>query len=161
MCLRLLKHNITSIEIFFLITGRDLEETTTSTARPVCYFSSWLSARFSTTIDLYLPALPQMVEVFNTDQSMVNLTLSSYFVTYAVGLLFWGPLSEKFGRVDSIDWLGELYGGDILCNDYSIEQLISARIFQRQACHHGIATAIVKDLYEGRTWKDQVWLSCH
>lgn len=59
------------------------------------FFLVIISAFPPLTIDLYLPALPQMVEVFNTDQSMVNLTLSSYFVTYAVGLLFWGPLSEN------------------------------------------------------------------
>lgn len=45
------------------------------------------------TIDLYLPALPQMVSALNTTKGMVNLTLSVYFATYAIGLLFWGPLS--------------------------------------------------------------------
>lgn len=48
--------------------------------------------------DLYLPALPRMQALLNTSQSRVNLTLSMFFVFYAVGLLFWGPLSEKYGR---------------------------------------------------------------
>ncbi|CAH6833902.1 Bcr/CflA family efflux transporter [Vibrio chagasii] len=118
------------------------------------FFLVIISAFPPLTIDLYLPALPQMVEVFNTDQSMVNLTLSSYFVTYAVGLLFWGPLSEKFGRKPILlIGLASYMVASILCAmTNSIEQLISARIFQAFAgsAITVIATAIVKDLYEGR-----------
>lgn len=95
-----------------------------------------------------------MVEVFNTDQSMVNLTLSSYFVTYAVGLLFWGPLSEKFGRKPILlIGIASYMVASILCAmTNSIEQLIGARIFQAFAgsAITVIATAIVKDLYDGR-----------
>lgn len=118
------------------------------------FFLVIISAFPPLTIDLYLPALPQMVEVFNTDQSMVNLTLSSYFVTYAVGLLFWGPLSEKFGRKPILlIGLASYMVASILCAmTHSIEQLISARIFQAFAgsAITVIATAIVKDLYDGR-----------
>ncbi|MFS1933276.1 multidrug effflux MFS transporter [Vibrio splendidus] len=106
------------------------------------------------TIDLYLPALPQMVEVFNTDRSMVNLTLSSYFVTYAIGLLFWGPLSEKFGRkpILLIGLAGYMVASMLCAMTNNIEQLIGARVFQAFAgsAITVIATAIVKDLYDGR-----------
>ena len=118
------------------------------------FFLVIISAFPPLTIDLYLPALPQMVEVFNTDQSMVNLTLSSYFVTYAVGLLFWGPLSEKFGRKPILlIGIASYMVSSVLCAmTNSIEQLIGARIFQAFAgsAITVIATAIVKDLYDGR-----------
>ncbi|WP_443083084.1 multidrug effflux MFS transporter [Vibrio sp. ECSMB14105] len=118
------------------------------------FFLVIISAFPPLTIDLYLPALPQMVEVFNTDQSMVNLTLSSYFVTYAVGLLFWGPLSEKFGRkpILLIGIASYMVASVICAMTNSIEQLIGARVFQAFAgsAITVIATAIVKDLYEGR-----------
>ncbi|KAA8599222.1 multidrug effflux MFS transporter [Vibrio cyclitrophicus] len=118
------------------------------------FFLVIISAFPPLTIDLYLPALPQMVEVFNTDQSMVNLTLSSYFVTYAVGLLFWGPLSEKFGRkpILLIGLASYMVASVICAMTNSIEQLIGARVFQAFAgsAITVIATAIVKDLYEGR-----------
>lgn len=85
---------------------------------------------------------------------MVNLTLSSYFVTYAVGLLFWGPLSEKFGR-KPILFLG--ITGYIIASIFcamagSIEQLIGARVIQAFAgsAITVVATAIVKDLFDGR-----------
>ncbi|MEZ8121999.1 multidrug effflux MFS transporter [Vibrio splendidus] len=118
------------------------------------FFLVIISAFPPLTIDLYLPALPQMVEVFNTDRSMVNLTLSSYFVTYAIGLLFWGPLSEKFGRkpILLIGLAGYMVASILCAMTNSIEQLIGARVFQ--ACAGSaitvIATAIVKDLYDGR-----------
>ncbi|WP_434784928.1 multidrug effflux MFS transporter [Vibrio apostichopi] len=118
------------------------------------FFLVIISAFPPLTIDLYLPALPQMVEVFNTDQSMVNLTLSSYFVTYAVGLLFWGPLSEKFGRkpILLIGLASYMVASVICAMTNSIEQLIGARVFQAFAgsAITVIATAIVKDLYDGR-----------
>ena len=118
------------------------------------FFLVIISAFPPLTIDLYLPALPQMVNVFNTDQSMVNLTLSSYFVTYAVGLLFWGPLSEKFGRkpILFVGISGYIIASILCAMTVSIEQLIGARVFQAFAgsAITVVATAIVKDLFDGR-----------
>ncbi|MFZ1470608.1 MAG: MFS transporter [Paracoccaceae bacterium] len=50
------------------------------------------------TMDLYLPALPQMTETFSTSRGMINLTLGAYMIAFAIGMLFWGPLSERTGR---------------------------------------------------------------
>ncbi|MDO6685361.1 MULTISPECIES: multidrug effflux MFS transporter [unclassified Agarivorans] len=106
------------------------------------------------TTDLYLPALPQMVDIFNTNQTMVNLTLSVYFVTYAVGLLFWGPLSEKLGRKPILLVGMAIYiSASILCALVpNIEMLIGARLIQAfgGSAVTVVATAIVKDLYDGR-----------
>ncbi|GLS89524.1 Bcr/CflA family drug resistance efflux transporter [Psychromonas marina] len=106
------------------------------------------------TMDLYLPALPQMVDLLNTNQSMVNLTLSAYFVTYAIGLLFWGPLSEKFGRKPILMTGITIY---VLASAFcalatNIEHLIFYRVIQAfgGSAVTVVATAIVKDLYTGR-----------
>ncbi len=105
-------------------------------------------------MDLYLPALPEMAHVFNTTQAMVNLTLSGYFVTYAVGLLFWGPLSEKFGRkpILLIGLAGYMLASICCSLAGSIEQLIGARILQAfvASAVTVVSTAIVKDLFDGR-----------
>lgn len=106
------------------------------------------------TTDLYLPALPQLVETLNTNQSMVNLTLSIYFATYATGLLFWGPLSEKFGR-KPIMLIGIVIYviASLLCGFAAhIEWLIISRVVQAfgGSAVTVVATAIVKDLYHGR-----------
>lgn len=106
------------------------------------------------TTDIYLPAMPQMVDYFQTSESKVNLTLSSYFIINAFGLLFWGPLSEKFGRKPILLLGTAIY---IIASFFcvfspSIELLISARILQAfgASAVTVVATAIVKDLYEGR-----------
>ncbi|GAM55685.1 bicyclomycin resistance protein [Vibrio ishigakensis] len=118
------------------------------------FFLVIISAFPPLTTDLYLPALPQMVEVLGTTQAMVNLTLSVYFVTYAIGLLFWGPLSEKFGRKPILlTGLGLYMVASVLCAlAFSIEFLIGARALQAfgGAAITVVATAIVKDLYDGR-----------
>ncbi len=118
------------------------------------FFLVIISAFPPLTIDLYLPALPTMVEVLNTNQSMVNLTLSSYFVTYAFGLLFWGPLSEKFGRkpILLIGISGYIFASIGCALSGNIEQLIGVRIMQAFAASAVtvVATAIVKDSFTGR-----------
>lgn len=118
------------------------------------FFLVIISAFPPLTIDLYLPALPTMVDIFSTTESMVNLTLSSYFITYAIGLLFWGPLSEKFGRKPILlIGIGAYMLASIACAMAgSIEQLIGSRVLQ--ACAGSaitvVSTAIVKDMFEGR-----------
>ena len=49
-------------------------------------------------IDLYLPALPRIAENLATSQSNIQLTISSYLVGLFIGMLFFGPLSDKYGR---------------------------------------------------------------
>ena len=49
-------------------------------------------------LDMYTPAVPGMAQYFSTDVSMVNMTLVGYYVFFALGMLFFGPLSDKHGR---------------------------------------------------------------
>lgn len=104
------------------------------------------------TTDIYLPALPSMVESLETSRALINLTLSLFFVAFAFGLLLWGPLSEKYGRkpilftgltIYIIASLGCVFSGNV-------HQLIVARIFQAigGAATTAIATALVKDIYD-------------
>ena len=103
---------------------------------------------------LYLPALPQMVEALDTTQTSVNLTLSMFFLFFSAGLLFWGPLSEKFGRKPILlSGLTIYVLASLVCAfSQSVEQLIAGRIVQALGGSAGtvVATAIVKDLYSGR-----------
>lgn len=106
------------------------------------------------TTDIYLAALPTMVATLKTNQAMINLTLSLYFVAYAVGLLFWGPLSEKFGRKPILmSGLAIYVVGSLCCAlANSVEMLITARLIQAfgGSAVTVVATVIVKDLYDGR-----------
>lgn len=61
-------------------------------------FLGMLSAFGPFVIDMYLPALPEMTEVFRCDASTVQLGLTFCMVGLACGQLIFGPLSDKYGR---------------------------------------------------------------
>lgn len=48
--------------------------------------------------DMYLVAFPTLLKEFHTNESMLNLTLVGYFLSFAIGMLFIGPMSDKIGR---------------------------------------------------------------
>jgi len=104
--------------------------------------------------DLYLPALPNMIDDFIAPEYQVNLTLTLFFVFYAVGLLVWGPLSDRFGRRPVIlVGMGAYAVGGLLCAfSGNVLQLIVWRVFQALGAAAGgtVGTAVVKDVYEGR-----------
>ena len=50
------------------------------------------------TIDMYLPALPTIVDDLETTSAAVQLTLTGTLVGLALGQLIVGPLSDTFGR---------------------------------------------------------------
>ena len=49
-------------------------------------------------IDMYLPAFPKIVNDFNTNIGKVALSVSTYFLGFAVGEIAYGPLLDRFGR---------------------------------------------------------------
>ena len=49
-------------------------------------------------IDTYLPALPSIAREFQTTTSLVQVSLSVYFVGIAAGQAVYGPLSDRLGR---------------------------------------------------------------
>ena len=61
-------------------------------------FLTLLTAFVPLSTDLYLPALPHMTEYFNAPEYQTNLTLILFFIFYALAMLVWGPLSDRYGR---------------------------------------------------------------
>ncbi len=49
-------------------------------------------------IDMYLPAFSKIAAAYNTNSSAISLTLSTYFVGFALGQVFYGPFLDRFGR---------------------------------------------------------------
>ncbi|MFA6409734.1 MAG: multidrug effflux MFS transporter [Gammaproteobacteria bacterium] len=51
-----------------------------------------------TCIDLYVPSLPIIADYFHVSESLIQLTISSYMLSYALGQFFLGVLSDTIGR---------------------------------------------------------------
>ena len=49
-------------------------------------------------IDMYLPAFPDIARGLHTTVANVTLSLSSFFIGISFGQLLYGPLLERFGR---------------------------------------------------------------
>jgi DHA1 family bicyclomycin/chloramphenicol resistance-like MFS transporter len=49
-------------------------------------------------IDMYLPAFGAIAAEFHTTTSAISLSLSTYFVGFAIGQMLYGPLLDRYGR---------------------------------------------------------------
>lgn len=49
-------------------------------------------------IDMYLPAFPDLALALNTTQARIAYTLSTYFIGLSLGQIIYGPLLDRFGR---------------------------------------------------------------
>ncbi len=103
--------------------------------------------------DLYLPSLPAMEKALLTSGAKVQLTLSFYLLGFAVGQIFYGPISDRIGRKPTI-----LAGLVLYCLASaacalasSIDTLIAARFVQAFGAAGPIvlARAMVRDMYDG------------
>lgn len=102
-------------------------------------------------LDMYTPAVPHMAERLFTTTAMVNLTLVGYSFFFAVGLLIFGPLSDRRGRRPVLlSGLAFYVAGSLACAlAPSIEVLIVARIVQSlgAGAADAMTNAIVKDAF--------------
>lgn len=103
--------------------------------------------------DLYLPALPAIVDEFNVSEAQGQLTLSLFMLGMAVGQLFFGPLSDFYGRLPVVT-VGTVFfiATSVACAAApSMEFMWVTRFIQGLAASSGpvIARAIVSDRYHG------------
>ena len=104
--------------------------------KPYSIFWIMLLALFTSlgplSIDMYLPALPQMAEDFQVSTLQIANTLPAYFMGLAIGQLIYGPISDRIGRKKPLYFGMALYAvASLLCilapDHWS---LIAARILQ-------------------------------
>lgn len=102
-------------------------------------------------LDMYTPAVPHMTDHFNTNASTVNLTLVGYYLFFSVGLLIFGPISDKHGRRPILMGGMAVYtAGSALCAmATSIWALIAFRVVEALGAGavSAVSTAVVKDAF--------------
>jgi DHA1 family bicyclomycin/chloramphenicol resistance-like MFS transporter len=103
-------------------------------------------------IDLYLPALPALERALSADAASVQWTLASFFVGFAAGQMFYGPITDRFGRKPPLYFGLVVYvAASIGCAFApSVQVLVWLRLAQAiGACAAAvIARAMVRDLFE-------------
>ncbi|WP_162621798.1 multidrug effflux MFS transporter [Microbacterium suaedae] len=112
-----------------------------------------LSAFGPLATDVYLPAMPQMVEDLGTTDALGHATMSACMIGLAFGQLLIGPLSDRFGRrLPLLSGVAAFAVFSLLCAAApTIEILIAARFLQGAGGAAGIvvARAVVRDISSG------------
>ncbi|UJF16898.1 multidrug effflux MFS transporter [Vibrio sp. SS-MA-C1-2] len=105
-------------------------------------------------IDSYLPAIPIISQHLNVETAQVSITVSIYVLGLAVGQLFGGPLSDRYGR-RSVVVSGLIFFAlcsYVISNVHQLESLWFWRLMQ--SIGGGMAVvcvpAIIRDHAKGR-----------
>jgi len=105
-------------------------------------------------IDMSLPAMPQLQETFRAGVSSVQLTLSVFLAGFALGQVVCGPLSDRWGRRPVLMAGLALFtaAGFVCAFSASLPMLVAARFVQGAGASVGpvVARAIVRDRFDSR-----------
>lgn len=124
------------------------------------FLLSLLAAFPPLSTDMYLPAIPQLIEQWNQPLVMVNLTLICFFLTYCLFMLVYGPVSDRFGRRRPLlVGIGIYIIASLMCAlAGDVYTLIGARIFQASgaASASALSLAMCKDLFEETKTRERI-----
>jgi DHA1 family bicyclomycin/chloramphenicol resistance-like MFS transporter len=112
-----------------------------------------LSAIGPFAIDMYLPALPSIGQDLGADNSVTQLTLLAFFISFALAQLLYGPISDTWGRkLPLYLGIGIFALASIGCAlATNIETLVMFRFLQGIGGAAGMVVprAIVRDMHTG------------
>lgn len=124
-----------------------------STSTRTLVVLSGLAAVGTLSTTIILPSFPAMAASLNAAPADMALTLSSFFLVFAVGQLLVGPLSDRYGRRPlilgglTLFVLGSLLGAGAT----DLSTMVAARVIQAAGvCAASVlARAVARDLYDG------------
>jgi len=81
---------------------------------------------------IFTPVLPMISQTMQVSAATSQLTMSIYFIAFAIGVLFWGQLSDKVGRRKAmlLGIIVYLIGNIILYISPNFDILLTARFIQ-------------------------------
>ncbi|GEO46618.1 multidrug effflux MFS transporter [Companilactobacillus kimchii] len=104
---------------------------------------------------IFTPVLPQISSQMNVTAGTSQLTMSIYFVAFAIGVLFWGQLSDKIGRrlAMLMGIIFYLLGNFGLLLSPNFNYLLAARFVQAFGASVGsvITQTIMRESFSGIT----------
>jgi MFS transporter, DHA1 family, multidrug resistance protein len=108
----------------------------------------------SLAVDMSLPALPAIAADFETSAARAQLTIGFYLLGYASGQLFYGPLSDRFGRRPMLLIGMTVYtlSGFLCALAPTIDAMIALRLLQGFGGAVGVVVtrAAARDYFHGR-----------
>ena len=120
---------------------------------PILFLLSGLAALGALATNIILPVFPSIGADLGVASRDLGLTLSSFFIAFAVGQLLAGPLSDRFGRKPIVILgLATFVMGSAVCTLAStLEIVIAGRVIQAlgAAATFVLARAIARDLFDG------------
>ncbi|MDT0452048.1 multidrug effflux MFS transporter [Streptomyces hesseae] len=104
-------------------------------------------------MDMYLPALPEVTSAMSSPAATIQLTLTACLMGMALGQLIVGPMSDRWGRRRPllVGMVVYVLATAACAFAPTVELLIGFRLAQGLAGAAGIviARAVVRDMYEG------------
>ncbi|MFJ8857151.1 Bcr/CflA family multidrug efflux MFS transporter [Streptomyces sp. NPDC102451] len=140
-----------------MTTAPGLPAASTTTARRagllVTLVLGGLTALPPLSMDMYLPALPEVTDALHAPAATVQLTLTACLTGMALGQLVVGPMSDRWGRRTPLllGMVVYVLATAICAVAPTAELLIGFRLLQGLAGAAGIviSRAVVRDLYDG------------
>jgi DHA1 family bicyclomycin/chloramphenicol resistance-like MFS transporter len=133
--------------------GDNAQKANKSLTGELLFLLSGLAALGTLATNIILPAFPDMAVALGTSVIDLSATLSSFFAAFAVGQLFVGPLSDRFGRRWLVlSGLATFVVGSVICMFVStLPQLIVGRVVQALGvCATSVLSrAVARDLFDG------------
>ncbi|WP_426477802.1 MFS transporter [Chryseobacterium sp. CBSDS_008] len=101
---------------------------------------------------IYSPVLPMVQEQFGVNEERATLTISVYFIAFALGVAFWGIQCDRIGRKKSLEYGLITYGmgtlAAVFAPDFTV--LLGARIISAFGISVGsiVTQTILRDTYD-------------